>query len=406
MILYRQHEKQILIGYVPKGTSMFGRKKYLFARKTRIQYIRDIVIGAIILFLAFSVFLFIYFNFFGTASRVKLKDSLNAEINSKAMASDYIENIDGGKLKKDVQIDTSKLGKKKCKLVLIIEGEEKNYDFEVKVVDTKAPTINMEGEVNVLLGNTSKIEDMAKVSDNSGKFKTQIKGNYDAKKAGSYKLRLIATDNSGNKAEKEIKINVIDMDQTEGDMSFVTGKGFKLTRVDGLTSIDGILIVNNSFSLPESYGIGAIQKDTYAEFNNLLTDARTDGVHFSLLSGYRSYRTQKEIYDDYVSKHGKEAADKAVSRPGYSEHQTGYALDLNNAEESFGNTNEGKWLAANCAKYGFIIRYPKGKESVTGRQYQPWHIRYVGPELAKKLYNNGEWITLEEYFGISSVYSK
>ena len=385
---------------------MFGRKKYLFARKTRIQYIRDIVIGVIILFLAFLVFLFIYFNFFGTASRVKLKDSLNAEINSKAMASDYIENIDGGKLKKDVQIDTSKLGKKKCKLVLIIKGEEKNYDFEVKVVDTKAPTINMEGEVNVLLGNTSKIEDMAKVSDNSGKFKTQLKGNYDAKKAGSYKLRLIATDNSGNKAEKEIKVNVIDMDQTEGDMSFVTGKGFKLTRVDGLTSIDGILIVNNSFSLPESYGIGAIQKDAYAEFNNLLTDARTDGVHFSLLSGYRSYRTQKEIYDDYVSKHGKEAADKAVSRPGYSEHQTGYALDLNNAEESFGNTNEGKWLAANCAKYGFIIRYPKGKESVTGRQYQPWHIRYVGPELAKKLYNNGEWITLEEYFGISSVYSK
>lgn len=385
---------------------MFGRKKYLFARKTRIQYIRDIVIGVIILFLAFLVFLFIYFNFFGTASRVKLKDSLNAEINSKAMASDYIENIDGGKLKKDVQIDTSKLGKKKCKLVLIIKGEEKNYDFEVKVVDTKAPTINMESEVNVLLGNTSKIEDMAKVSDNSGKFKTQLKGSYDAKKAGSYKLRLIATDNSGNKAEKEIKVNVIDMDQTEGDMSFVTGKGFKLTRVDGLTSIDGILIVNNSFSLPESYGIGAIQKDAYAEFNNLLTDARADGVHFSLLSGYRSYRTQKEIYDDYVSKHGKEAADKAVSRPGYSEHQTGYALDLNNAEESFGNTNEGKWLAANCAKYGFIIRYPKGKESVTGRQYQPWHIRYVGSELAKKLYNNGEWITLEEYFGISSVYSK
>lgn len=385
---------------------MFGRKKYLFARKTRIQYIRDIVIGVIILFLAFLVFLFIYFNFFGTASRVKLKDSLNAEINSKAMASDYIENIDGGKLKKDVQIDTSKLGKKKCKLVLIIKGEEKNYDFEVKVVDTKAPIISMESEVNVLIGNTSKIEDMAKVSDNSGKFKTQLKGSYDAQKPGSYNLTLIATDDSGNKTEKKIKVNVIDMDQTEGDMSFVTGKGFKLTRVDGLTSIDGILIVNNSFSLPEGYGIGAIQNDAYAEFKKLLSDARADGVHFSLLSGYRSYRVQKEIYDDYVSKHGKEAADKTVARPGYSEHQTGYALDLNNADENFGNTAEGKWLAANCAKYGFIIRYPKGKESVTGRAYQPWHIRYVGPELATKLYNNGKWIALEEYFGISSVYSK
>ena len=59
-----------------------------------------------------------------------------------------------------------------------------------------------------------------------------------------------------------------------------------------------------------------------------------------------------------------------------------------------------------CAKYGFIIRYPKGKEAITGRTYQPWHVRYVGPELATKLYNNGKWITLEEYFGISSVYSK
>ena len=264
----------------------------------------------------------------------------------------------------------------------------------------------METEVNVLLGNASKIEDMAKVSDNSGKFKLKTEGSYDAKKAGSYSLTLIATDESGNKAEKKIKVNVIDMDQTEGDMSFVTGKGFTLTRVDGLTSIDGILIVNNSFSLPEGYGIGAIQNDAYTEFKRLLDDAKSDGVHFSLLSGYRSYRVQKEIYDDYVSKYGKEAADKAVARPGYSEHQTGYALDLNDEQESFADTTAGKWLNANCAKYGFIIRYPKGKEAITGRTYQPWHVRYVGPELATKLYNNGKWITLEEYFGISSVYSK
>ena len=101
------------------------------------------------------------------------------------------------------------------------------------------------------------------------------------------------------------------MDQTEGDMSFVTGKGFTLTRVDGLTSIDGILIVNNSFSLPEGYGIGAIQNDAYTEFKRLLDDAKSDGVHFSLLSGYRSYRVQKEIYDDYVLSTGR----KLLTRP-------------------------------------------------------------------------------------------
>ena len=99
-----------------KGHLCLEEKKYLFARKTRIQYIRDIVNWSNNSILAFLVFLFIYFNFFGTASRVKLKDSLNAEINSKAMASDYIESIDGGKLKKDVKIDTSKIGKKSIRL--------------------------------------------------------------------------------------------------------------------------------------------------------------------------------------------------------------------------------------------------------------------------------------------------
>jgi len=183
------------------------------------------------------------------------KQYLHKYVTDNSLDIKYIESIDGGKLKKDVKIDTSKLGKKKYKVVLSIDGKDKNYDFDINVVDTKAPVISMETEVNVLLGNASKIEDMAKVSDNSGKFKLKTEGSYDAKKAGSYSLTLIATDDSGNKSEKKIKVNVIDMDQTEGDMSFVTGKGFTLTRVDGLTSIDGILIVNLSF-----------EKSTFAVF--------------------------------------------------------------------------------------------------------------------------------------------
>ena len=138
----------------------------------------------------------------------------------------------------------------------------------------------------------------------------------------------------------------------------------------------------------------------------MMRAAKQEGVELTVSSAYRSYAVQQQTYQHWVEVNGKQKADTLSARPGYSEHQTGYALDLNNADESFGNTAEGKWLAANCAKYGFIIRYPKGKESVTGRAYQPWHIRYVGPELATKLYNNGKWIALEEYFGISSVYSK
>lgn len=80
------------------------------------------------------------------------------------------------------------------------------------------------------------------------------------------------------------------------------------------------------------------------------------------------------------------------------------AFDVNTINDSFANTEEGKWLNDNCYKYGFILRYPNGKSDETGYQYEPWHFRYVGVELAEKLYNNGNWITVEDYFGITSRY--
>ena len=81
------------------------------------------------------------------------------------------------------------------------------------------------------------------------------------------------------------------------------------------------------------------------------------------------------------------------------------AIDLNTINDTFHNTPEAKWLANNCYKYGFILRYPKGKTDETGYKYESWHFRYVGVDLASKLYNNGDWITLESYFGITSKYN-
>ena len=101
---------------------------------------------------------------------------------------------------------------------------------------------------------------------------------------------------------------------------------------------------------------------------------------------------------------GKEKADTYSARAGYSEHQTGLAIDLNSIDMTFDNTDESNWLKDNCYKYGFIIRYPNDKEDITGYMYEPWHIRYVGKNLANVLYNNGDWITLEEYYGIDSKY--
>ena len=140
-------------------------------------------------------------------------------------------------------------------------------------------------------------------------------------------------------------------------------------------------------------------------FNKMQADAATQGIELSIVSGYRSYSRQNTLYNNYVARDGKVAADTYSARAGHSEHQTGLAADINSLYQSFINTVEGQWLNNNCYKYGFIIRYPQGKESITGYMYEPWHIRYVGVDIATKLYNNGNWLSLEEYLGITSVYN-
>ena len=104
-----------------------------------------------------------------------------------------------------------------------------------------------------------------------------------------------------------------------------------------------------------------------------------------------------------MKRDGQEAADRYSARPGHSEHQSGLAFDLNDLSESFGRTKEGIWLRENCWKYGFIIRYPEDKESITGYMYEPWHVRYIGNDSAKAVYESG--LCLEEYLGITSQYS-
>lgn len=124
-----------------------------------------------------------------------------------------------------------------------------------------------------------------------------------------------------------------------------------------------------------------------------------------LISGYRSEQTQKDLYNSYVSQQGQETADRLSAKPGTSEHQTGLALDLGRSdnkcelEQCFGDLPEGKWLAEHAHEYGFIIRYLPNKEAITGYMYEPWHVRFVGKELATELYNKQQ--TMEEFFGLN-----
>ena len=128
------------------------------------------------------------------------------------------------------------------------------------------------------------------------------------------------------------------------------------------------------------------------------------GLNIWIQSGYRPESVQEKLYNNYVARDGKVAADTYSSRPGHSEHQTGLCFDLNSITDAFANTQEGKWVNENAYRYGFIIRFPKGKENETGYKYESWHLRYVGTDLSYKLYNNGNWISLEDYFGVTSEY--
>ncbi len=196
----------------------------------------------------------------------------------------------------------------------------------------------------------------------------------------------------------------VEVPKEDIDLSGVSSKGYEIKRVNGIYYVKGILIANKTYSLPSDYNPGGLLSEFNTAFNKMKQDAAKEGISLWVASGFRAYSLQSALYKQYSNSYGSASADTFSARPGHSEHQTGLAADLNQINEAFGNTAAGKWLANNCYKYGFILRYPKNKQSITGYIYEPWHFRYIGEE-AKNLYNDGEWITLEEYLGIDSKYS-
>lgn len=134
-------------------------------------------------------------------------------------------------------------------------------------------------------------------------------------------------------------------------------------------------------------------------YKKMFKAAEDDGIKLIISSAYRTYKEQEETYDYYKNTKGEELGNKYAAKPGHSEHQTGLAFDiltLNATTENFEKTKEFEWLKDNSYKYGFIMRYPKDKEYLTGYEYEPWHYRYVGIDAAKQIKN--ENITFDEYY--------
>jgi D-alanyl-D-alanine carboxypeptidase len=145
-----------------------------------------------------------------------------------------------------------------------------------------------------------------------------------------------------------------------------------------------------------------MRKEAADALAKMFAGAKLQGISLLGVSGYRSHATQTTLFNYYVKNDGYEKARTYSALPGTSEHETGLAIDVTGgngkcaADDCFGGTPEANWLQAHVAEYGFIIRYPKGKEAITGYKYEPWHIRYVGTKIAAKIMSEG--ITLEEYY--------
>jgi len=161
-------------------------------------------------------------------------------------------------------------------------------------------------------------------------------------------------------------------------------------------------LVNIDYSMATWDGI-YVKKETYDAFVEMYNDAAKQGYTLCVCSGYRTYEDQRELFTQNLVSQGEEYTYMFSAYPGRSEHHTGLAIDITSASmdwalsQEFAEYPEGQWLDEHCQDYGFILRYPKGKEDITGYGYEPWHFRYVGKDVAKEIMSKG--ITFEEYLG-------
>lgn len=162
---------------------------------------------------------------------------------------------------------------------------------------------------------------------------------------------------------------------------------------------DNLMIIPTTHSWGE-YGSNQATKETLEAFINMANAAKAENINLMVNSSYRNYAEQERVYKLYEDNYGKEYADSIAARPGHSEHQSGYALDIfstdSTSQKTFSQSSAYDWLKNNCYKYGFIIRYPEGKENITGFNFEAWHYRYVGVDIAT--YINDNDITFDEYY--------
>lgn len=220
------------------------------------------------------------------------------------------------------------------------------------------------------------------------------------------------------KGKKETAVSTSQQTFEKEEKTGIEEQETKQSQADDVSSITAV--VNKKHPLPMDYvpsdlrvvnteksSDWMMREEAATALEKMFQNAKEEGITLIACSGYRSAEYQKELYDGYVSEYGADVADTISSRPGYSDHQTGLAMDIGDHDratvftEAMSDTPEGIWLYEHAHEYGFVIRFPKGKEDITGYAFEPWHYRYVGVTVATEMYKISPDETLEEYMQVS-----
>lgn len=342
--------------------------------------------------------------------KINFKNITQVEYGDSNISSKDIVESSKGTIIHYPDIDTGKIGIQKLVYTVEESDVQKEIIHEITIADTKAPAIKLknkkiEVEYNEEYDLKRNIDEIIDPIDgvlvysdkeevNAYWFVSSI--NYDI--SDDYTVIVYAKDKHGNKSKEEFIVSVKE-EQREIETPLLNENPVETPSTNGNEPyyVNGVLLVNKQHGLPYSYGSG-VDASAYAALQQLQNAAASNGHEMTLISGYRSYDYQASLYNGYVMMDGQAAADRYSARPGYSEHQTGLAFDIGKLDQNYGYSPAGQWLAQHAHEYGFIIRYPQGKEHVTGYMYEPWHVRYLGVTLASNVYMSG--LTLEEYLGV------
>ncbi len=263
----------------------------------------------------------------------------------------------------------------------------------------------------VFLFNTNskdKDKDIDNVKDNESTEKVKEKEDNEFSKLSYYKeenldrYKSYETNNPNLSIEDIVtKVNLNLDKEIYTDTRPSTNLNTNYLLVNKFNYLDSNYIPENLELLDNSYAKSGIYlvKEAKDNIERLISDAKNDGMNIRVISAYRSYSYQENLYNNYVKNDGVENADTYSARPGYSEHQTGLVVDITRAFDDFNNfenTNEYNWMLENAHNYGFILRYPKDKEDITTYSFEAWHYRYVGVELAQKIKASN--LTFDEYY--------